>query len=92
MPRYLIELSHDDEYAACVRALHAVEGSGSHLITNIDWGCNDGVHRGWLIVEVESREEAMGMVPPEARHDARVIQLNRFTREQIVRLVAELGG
>jgi len=91
MPRYLIELSHGDEYAACVKALHAIEKFGSHYVTNADWGCRDGVHSGWLIAELPSRKEALLMIPPEFRDEARVVQLNRFTKQEIASLISELG-
>lgn len=91
MDRYLIELPHDDEYNACVRALDALRAYGSHFVTHADWGCSDGVHCGWLVCEVESRDEALRAVPPQMRQDARITKLNRFSGEQIERLVAELG-
>lgn len=90
MPRYLIEISHEDEYAACVRALHAIEKFGSHLVTRADWGCKDGIHSGWLIAELNNREEALLMVPPEFRQEARVVELNQFTKEEISSLISEL--
>ena len=90
MPRYLIELTHGGEYADCVKALRAIEVFGSHFVTQADWGCNDGTHAGWLIVELDSRDEALQMVPVEFRHDVRIVELNKFTREQITSLIAEL--
>jgi hypothetical protein len=90
MPRFLIELTHEDEHAACVKALRAIEQYGSHFATNADWGCKAGVHSGWLIVDVDSREEALRLVPPESRQEARIVELNRFTKEKIASLIAEL--
>lgn len=92
MPRYLIELRHGDEHAACVKALRAIEQYGSHFVTHADWGCKAGTHRGWLIVELGSRDEAMQLVPPEYRQEARVVELNRFSREEIVSWIAELDN
>lgn len=90
MPKYLVELSHGDEHDACVRALRALAESGSHFVTHADWGCKDGSHSGWLVADVGSRDEAMQIVPPEFRHEARIVELNRFTREQITAWMAEL--
>ncbi len=90
MPRFLIELTHEDEHDACIRALHAIEKYGSHFMTNSDWGCEAGVHSGWLIGEFDSRDEALNMVPPEFRREARIVELNRFTKERIHSLIAEL--
>ena len=90
MPRFLIEIPHSDEHEACVRAIDAIEKHGSHFVTHADWGCKAGTHSGWLIAELDSRDEAMGMVPPEFRQEVRIVELNRFTKEQITSLIAEL--
>jgi hypothetical protein len=90
MPRYLIELTHGDEHVACIKALRAIEQSGSHFVTHADWGCKDGIHSGWLIAELGSRDEALQIVPPEYRHEARIVELNRFTREQIASWMDQL--
>ena len=90
MSRYLIELAHADEHEACVKALRAIEQYGAHFVTHADWGCLDGVHCGWLVVEVDSREEATMLVPPELRPEARVVELNKFTRKEIASLIAGL--
>ncbi len=90
MPRYLIELPHEDEHDACVKALRALEQIGSHFVTHADWGCEAGIHCGWMIVELNSRNEVMQLVPPELRQEARIVKLNRFTREKIASLIATL--
>ncbi len=92
MPRYLIELTHEDDHEGCIQALRAIEQYGAHLLTHADWGCRDGCHCGWLVVDLDSREEAVRLVPPELRSEARIVQLNKFTREEIASLIAELEG
>lgn len=92
MARFLIEISHDDEHAACTRALAAIERHGSHFLTNADWGCKAGVHAGWLIVEVDSEDDARRMLPAEYRAEARVVRLNSFTKQDIDDLLKELEG
>ena len=91
MSRYLIELPHEDEHTACLKALRAIERYGAHLLTEMDWGCKVGTHCGWLIAEVDHRDDAARLVPPEFREEARIIELNKFTREEIRSLSAELG-
>jgi hypothetical protein len=92
MPRYLIEVKHADDYDACVRALQAIEQYGSHLMTHAEWGCKDGHHSCWLIAELDNRDDAMRMVPPEFRPETRVVALNRFSKEEISQLISELGS
>jgi len=90
MPRYLIELTHGDEHNACIKALRAIEQSGSHFVTHADWGCVDGTHCGWMIAELDNRDDALRIIPPEFRSEARVVELNQFTREKIASLIAQL--
>ena len=90
MPRFIIVVSHDDEHAACVNALSALERYGSHFVTHAEFGCKDGSHSGWLMVDVDSHAEAQQIVPPEFRSHARIVQVRRFTREQIKAMVDEL--
>ena len=83
MARYLIEVPHDPEVKACARVVKVFLATGSHLLTNADWGCLDGVHSAWIIVEVDSKEEARLVVPPALRAGARITGLNKFTMEQV---------
>jgi len=88
----MINLPHGDDHDMCVRALQAIQRYGGHLFTNAEWGCKAGVHCGWLVVELENRDAAMQMIPPEFRHVAQVIELNRFTKEEVAAWVAQLDG
>jgi hypothetical protein len=83
MSRYLIELPHDSEVQACARVVQVFLATGSHLLSHADWGCMDGVHSAWIMVEAESKEEARNMVPPALRDDAQITGLNQFTMEQV---------
>ncbi len=83
MARFLIEVPHEAEEVACARAVQLLLGTGSHFMTHADWGCSDGVHKGWIIVDVDSREEARNMLPPAFRADATVVKLNKFTMEEL---------
>jgi len=89
MTRYLIELPHSDERLACIKALRAIEQYGSHFVTQADWGCKAGVHSGWMIAELPGRDEAILMIPPEFRDDARIVELNKFTPDEIASMITE---
>jgi hypothetical protein len=64
MARFLIEIPHEAEKVACARVVHVFLATGSHLLSNADWGCMDGVHVAWMIVDVDSKAEAQSIVPP----------------------------
>ena len=79
MTRFLIEVEHDGDAIACARAQRVFEGSGSHYLTHADWGCRDGVHSAWLIVESETREEVRRILPPAERPGAKIVALTGFS-------------
>jgi hypothetical protein len=92
MSRFLIEVPHDDNAQACVRAIEAFHRTGSHFLTHADWGCQDGDHRAWVIVEVDSREEACNVIPPTLRPQAKVVKLNAFSATALEQLLEEYGS
>lgn len=83
MARFLIEVPHEAETTACARVVEIFLKSGSHFLTHADWGCLDGEHKAWIVADVKSREEARAIVPPGMRSEARIVQLNYFTMEEI---------
>jgi hypothetical protein len=88
MSRFLIEVPHAAETLACARVVEVFLQSGSHFLTHADWGCKDGEHKAWIIVDVDSKDQARAIVPPAYRPQARVVQLNKFTLEEIEDLLA----
>ena len=92
MPRFLIEVPHEAETIACARAVRFLLQTGSHYLTHADFGCRDGDHRGWIIVEVESKVEARNTLPPGSRAQARIVGLNKFSLEEIDELLKQHGG
>jgi hypothetical protein len=89
MPKFLIEVPHDSERMACARAIQVFLNSGSHFVANADWGCHDGDHRAWIIVDVASKDEARAIVPTIYRAQAKVVGLNSFTIQEIEAMLQE---
>ena len=83
MARFLVEVPHEPETLACARAIEIFLKTGSHFLTRADWGCMDGDHKAWIIVDVDSKDEARGIIPPALRTDVKIVQLNAFTLEQV---------
>ena len=81
--RFLIEVPHEATVAACVRAVEVFLQAGSHFLTHADCGCKDGEHKAWIVVEVDSKDEARCIVPPAFRSAAKVVQLNAFSVKDI---------
>lgn len=78
MPRFLIEVEHDASPEHCTKAVEVFLRTGSHFLRNAEWGCKDSVHKAWMIVEVDTRSEALNIVPPDFRGRSLVVQLNAF--------------
>ena len=89
LPKFLIEVPHEEKTVACARVVDVFLKTGSHYLTGADWGCRDGVHKSWIIVDVDSKEEARRIIPPAFRDHARVVQLNKFTPDEIDGILRE---
>jgi hypothetical protein len=92
MTRFLIEVPHSAETVACARAIHALLSTGSHYLTHADWGCRDNEHKAWAIVEVEGREDARRIVPPAFRSEAKIVELCKFSLEEVEEMLRMHGG
>ena len=86
MPRFLIEVQHGAEAASCNRAIREILEMGSHFVTHAEWGCLDDVHTGWIILEADGPEEALRVLPPGERSNARVVRLTRFRVDDLGKL------
>ena len=91
MPRFLIEVPHEEDAFACTKAVEVFLRTGSHFLTHADWGCKDGVHKAWLIVDVETKEAARSIVPSQFRAETKVVGLNGFNLDERGRVKAAPG-
>ena len=89
MPRFLIEVPHEEETFACAKAAQILLGTGSHFLTHADFGCMDGDHRAWILVEGDSKTEVRNMLPSLYRAKARIVGLNKFSIEELDVLIKE---
>ena len=87
MPKFLIEVPHEEELVACAKAVKVFLSTGSHFLSHAEWGCSDGEHKAWIIVDVDDREQARWIVPHPYRHEAKITQLNRFDLEEIDNII-----
>lgn len=92
MPRFLIEVPHESDQVACARAAQLLLQTGSHYLTHADFGCKDGDHRAWIVVEGRNKDEVRQTLPPAYRASARIVGLNKFTLEELGELLKHHGG
>lgn len=90
--KFLIEVPHEASTVACARVVDVFLKSGSHYLSRADWGCRDGDHKSWMIVDVDSKDEARRILPPALRETAKIVQLNTFTVEEIDDILSEHEG
>lgn len=83
MNRYLIEVPHGSDKHSCDETMQVFQQSSSHFLTHADWGCMDGEHKAWIIIEAKNKEEAMLVVPPLYRSIAKIVQLTTFSADDI---------
>ena len=74
MDRYLIESPHTAE--DCDKVIKEIQMAG--FLHHFEWGCKDGVHSAWAIIEAENREHARQIVPWRMREKARIVKLVKF--------------
>lgn len=84
MKKFLIEVPHGSDKHACDEAIKIFLQTGSHFLTHAEWGCLDGEHKAWIIVEVGSKDEARFIIPPLFRSIAKITELTTFTAKDIL--------
>jgi hypothetical protein len=88
MSKFLIEVPHGNDKIECMRSVSVFLSSGSHFLTNADWGCLDGEHKAWFTMDADSKEEALLVVPPAFRKDAKILQLNKFRMDDVQNILS----
>jgi hypothetical protein len=79
MKRFIVISHHTGD--ECVMALKEALAIG--YLTHFDWGCKDGVHIGWAVLEAENKEQAMMSVPAFLRKKAAVVRLTKFDPDTV---------
>lgn len=87
MAKYLIEIPHSSDKLECLHSVSILLSTGSHFLTNADWGCLDGVHKAWFFMDAGSKDEVLRIVPPAYRKDTIITQLNKFRLEDVEELL-----
>ncbi len=81
MTRYLITAKHSPEQ--CLQALDEELAKGSDVLEKFVYGCKEGDHTGYAIVEAKSRSDALALVPDFLQDDACISRVDLFTAAEI---------
>jgi hypothetical protein len=92
MARFLVEVPHEADPIACARAVKILLETGSHFLTHADFGCIDGDHRAWILLEGDSKLEVRNSLPPAYRSTARIVGLNKFSIQEMDSLLQRHQG
>lgn len=79
--QYLIELPHTKE--TCIKALNDIKDLGEDRLEMWSFGCAEGNHTGYALVDADSVSEALEFVPEEERNKAKIHKLVKMTPEEI---------
>jgi len=79
MKKFLVISHHSGE--ECVKALKETLAIG--WLTHFEWGCKDGVHTGWAILEAEDKNQAMLSIPTFLRGKGQVVRLTSFNPDTV---------
>lgn len=82
MADFLIEVPHEGTKKACMQAMDIFAKSGSHFLANASWGCSDNEHKAWLIIDVDSKDQAKQVLPLIYRKDAKITKLFKIPRSE----------
>lgn len=81
MARYIIESPHTKE--ECLRALDEELEKGKDILGKFDYGCRAGDHTAYAIVDANSKNDALKLVPTFLQNKARVVEVDKITPEMI---------
>lgn len=81
MARYMVEASHSPD--ECQQNLDNYAEQAAKVLDKAEFGCEHGAHTAWMTIEAGSPDEARNMLPPPQRAGARVVQVEKYTAEQI---------
>ena len=81
MARYMIRSPHTKE--ECLRALDEELVKGKDILEIFDFGCKEGDHTAYAIVDVNSRNDALNLVPTFLQNKASIVEVGKITPEMI---------
>ena len=81
MSKYLIASKHEPD--DCLRALDEELAKGPGILDKFVYGCKEGDHTGYAIVDVKNLSDALAMVPGFLQASACITKVDKFTPAEI---------
>jgi hypothetical protein len=76
MATFAIKAVHDAGHEDSRRMRDCLGRAGVHFLTHAKWGCSEGDHSAWLLVEADCEDDVRLMVPPVLRRSSTVIRIS----------------
>ena len=81
MSKYLITSRHEPD--ECTRALDEILVKGPGILDRFVFGCKEGDHTGYAVVDVKNLSDALAMVPGFLQASACIAKVDKFTPAEI---------
>lgn len=81
MARFMIESPHTEE--ECLRALDEEMEKGKDILGKFDFGCKAGDHTAYALVDVNSKNDALNLIPTFLQNKVRIVEVGKITPEMI---------
>ncbi|HEY3297871.1 MAG TPA: hypothetical protein VGK34_04375 [Armatimonadota bacterium] len=90
MPKFMMEVHHEpDEH---LNSLDRIAFYNPELLNGMKWGCRNGEHTGWVLVDANDENEAREMLPQNERNGVRLAEVDTLTEDDIARMHKGLQG
>ncbi len=87
MIKYLISASHEPDQ--CLQALDAELAKGTDVLDRFVYGCREGDHTAYAVVDVANKSEALALVPDFLQDNACITRVDKFSPADIRSLHAK---
>jgi hypothetical protein len=78
---YMVESPHTK--ATCLQALDEVSARGKDFLLKFSWGCMDGDHTGYALLDGTGKSEIKKKLPSVSRDKSKIVAVDTFSEDQI---------
>ena len=81
MALFVITSKHDA--VQCLQALDEIAAKGSETLDKFVYGCKEGDHTAYAIVDADTEKDALALVPDSLLDSACITKVDKFTVDEI---------
>ena len=81
MKHYMVVVEHTPD--ECLRTMDELAYHTPELLEQFWFGGIAGEHKGWVIVDTDSEQDALEKLPPALRENADVVPVRRYTAHSV---------